>query len=194
MKTIVKFLLLIIIIINTSCNFSKNQSDKSSKEQGDNVKSGKPFFDFDAVDYYSNDIDENIAMNLLNLQNNSELDKLKYDLIVGETPENINNNNFTDDIIKVGFKKSEIESKDFQSITQLFSESTERDGLYFTCIPIFRDILVFKKNKRIIGAAKICFGCNRNQIIGTKANTNNFGQGKDYEMLSLILNKYKNIN
>lgn len=197
MKLVAKNLFLIIVFITVSCNFSKEQADKSSKEFLDNIntKSGKPFFDFDAVDYYLNNIDENIATNLSNLQNNSKFDKFKYDLIVGETSKNIKNDDeFISNLIKTGFKKTEIESKDFQSIAQLFSESPERDGLYFACIPIFRDILVFKKNEKIIGVAKICFGCNQNQIIGAKANTDNFGQGKDYEILSLILNKYKNTN
>ena len=198
--TVIKYIFLIGFLIIISCNSSKQETDKNSLETenfiNNNLNShpGNPFFTFDAIDYYKNDIDENTAMNLSNLQNNSEFDKFKYDLIVGETPNNINNNNFTDNIIKVGFKKTEIESKDFQSITQLFSESPERDGLYFACIPIFRDILVFKKNEKVIGVAKICFGCNRNKIIASKANTSNFGQGKDYELLSLILNKYKNTN
>ena len=40
-----------------------------------------------------------------------------------------------------------------------------------------------------MGTAKICFSCNANQIKGTNANTENFGQEGDFEKLEKILRK-----
>jgi hypothetical protein len=157
----------------------------------DDLKAGKSFFNFDSIEYYNIDIDENSAMDLSELQDKSELDKLRYDLIIGEAPESIGNLNFINNLVKIGFKKSEIKSDDFKNISQLFSEKPEREGIYFACIPTFRDILIFKKNKKVVGIAKICFDCNQNQIIGSESNIDNFGQGDDYDKLNVILSKYK---
>lgn len=197
--TVIKYIFLIGFLIIISCNSSKQETDKNSLETenfiNNNLNShpGKPFFTFDAIDYYKNDIDENTAMNLLDYRPTS-LDSIRYNLIIDETSENISNEYFINNLTKAGFNKTEIKSEDFQKLAALFSEQHQREEIYFACIPIFRDILVFKKNEKVIGVAKICFGCNRNKIIASKSNTSNFGQGKDYELLSLILNNYKNKN
>jgi len=192
-----KYIFLAVTLSFCSCSYSKKETSANSEEAENffskNLNPGKPFFAFDAVDYYKSDIDENTAMNLVNTQS-PILDSIKYNLIIDETSENISDEYFVNNLTKAGYKKTEINSADFQQITNLFSEQPEREGLYFACIPIFRDILVFKKNEKVIGAAKICFGCNDYKIIGTNANTKNFGQGKDYEILSLILNKYTDKN
>lgn len=180
-----------IISCHPSGNENKSNSEEVENFVNENLKSnsGKPFFDFDAVDYYNYNIDENTAMNLLDYRKTA-LDSIKYNLILDETSEDISNEYFIVNLTKAGFKKKEIESEDFQKLSNLFSEHPVREGLDFACIPIFRDILVFKKNEKVVGVAKICFGCNDYKIIGTDANTSNFGQGKDYEILSLILNRY----
>jgi len=192
-----KYIFLAVTLSFFSCSYSKKETSANSEEAENfiskNLNPGKPFFAFDAIDYYKSDIDENTAMNLVNTQS-TVLDSIEYNLIIDETSENISDEYFINNLTKAGYKKTEINSADFQQITNLFSEQQEREGLYFACIPIFRDILVFKKNEKVIGAAKICFGCNDYKIIGTNANTENFGQGKDYEILSLIFNKYTDKN
>lgn len=182
---------LLIIACHAPGNKNRLNSDEVNNFITENLeaKSGKAFFDFDAVDYYHSDMDENTAANLIS-QQKTAIDSIQYNLIIDETSEDISNAYFINNLEKAGFKKIKIESADFKNLNQLFSEKSERDGLNFACIPIFRDILVFKKNDKVTGVAKICFGCNDYKIIGTDANTSNFGQGKDYEILSLILNKY----
>ena len=198
---IINYIFLIVIFCLSSCNFSKKETKANSEEVENFINKnldpnpGKPFFEFDAIDYYNVEIDEYTASNLLNTRKTA-FDNIKYNLILDEASENISDNYFLNNLAKVGYKKSEIDPNDFQHLTSLFSERSERDGLYFECFPTFRDILVFKKDKKVIGVAKLDLGCNKYKIIGTDANTKNFGQGKDYEILSLIFNKYidKNYN
>lgn len=192
---IINFIFLIVIFCLFSCNFSKKETKANSEEVENFISknldsnTGKPFFKFDAIDYYNLKIGEHTASNLLNTQSTA-LDSIKYNLILDETSENISNDYFLSNLAKVGYKKLEIDPNDFQHLTSLFSERSERDGLFFECFPTFRDILVFKKDKKVIGVAKLDLGCNKYKIIGTAANTETFGQGKDYEILSLIFNKY----
>ena len=119
---------------------------------------------------------------------NSKIEEEKYNIILNdEFPKTINEINFIKDLSSLGFKKSSIKPKKFTDLNQIFVEKSEQDGIVFACIPVFRDLLVFKKNNKITGFAKICFECNQSHIIGSKSDTKNFGQGQDYEKLGKIL-------
>jgi len=192
---VINCIFLIVIFCLFSCNFSKKETKANSEEVENFINKnidpdpGKPFFQFDAIDYYNLKIDEHTASNLLNTRRTA-LDSIKYNLILDETSENISDDHFLNNLDKVGYKKSEIDPSDFQNLTNLFSERSERDRLNFDCFPTFRNILVFKKDDKVIGVAKLDVNCNKYKIIGTTAHIETFGQGKDYEILSLIFNKY----
>lgn len=89
---------------------------------------------------------------------------------------------------KIGFQKKEINKSKFTQMNKIFVEKTFNDGINYACIPFFRDILIFKKQGKVIGIAKICFDCHQFRIIGPEANTDNFGMDDDYEKLGNILN------
>jgi len=189
----------IVITFIISCNSKDKEAAKMSPEgealisQNLNFQRGKAFFDFDHVDYYYNDMDENTASNLITIQR-SALDSLKYDLLIDDRNELLDSVFSDENFRKTGFIKKTIADDDLKKLRILFSESPERESVAFACIPIYRDLLVFRKKGMITGVGKICFGCNRSKILGARINTNNFGQGKDYEILSIILNQYKKIN
>jgi len=90
---------------------------------------------------------------------------------------------------KIGYNKKEIPKKKFTEIDKIFTEKTINENSSYTCIPIYRDILVFKNIGKVIGIAKICFSCRQHRIIGTDLNNDNFGQNGDYEKLEALLNE-----
>jgi hypothetical protein len=55
------------------------------------------------------------------------------------------------------------------------------------CAPTYRDILVFKKDNRIIGFAKVCFQCSQNYIVVDKVIEEDIDL--DYEDLKNILDE-----
>ena len=58
---------------------------------------------------------------------------------------------------------------------------------YEKTVAFYRDILVFKKENKTVGVAKVCFGCSQSIITGTKLNTQEFGQSGDYGRLKKLL-------
>lgn len=120
MKTI-NCIFLIVIFCLFSCNFSKKETKANSEEVENFINKnldpdpGKPFFEFDAIDYYKLKIDEHTASNLLNTRRTA-LDSIKYNLILDETSENISDDHFLNNLDKVGYKKSEIDPSDFQNL------------------------------------------------------------------------------
>lgn len=148
---------------------------------------GKKFFDYDTIDYYTNNFDESKIDDLYNNQSKTEIDSFKMGVILGDIPQSISNLDFIDKLEKIGYKKTFIDKSKFGSIDNIFVEKTTTDNIATACIYIYRDILIFKKNSKVIGTAKVCFGCMANQIKGTTANTENFGQDGDYEKLKKLL-------
>lgn len=189
-----KIITLIILSLLFSCQKEQSndtqQIEQKSKNQFEQ-KLGNYFFDFDNIQYYYIDISEEDAMLLMDNPKLSALEKLKSDIILGHKPEKIHPINFLNKMKKIGFKEITIPANQFEEINNIFREKTAQDSYSAACIPIYRDILVFKKANKVIGLAKICFACKLFQIVGTEANQDNFGQGNDLENLNILLNSIR---
>jgi hypothetical protein len=114
-------------------------------------------------------------------------DLLKMEIIMGTTPRTSSDSSFIDNLKEFGYAKTNVDKSNFEDIDRIFTEKTVDKGLSTTCIPIYRDILIFKRHNQVIGTAKICFECMDSQIVGTNANTGNFGQDGDYSQLQKVL-------
>lgn len=186
-----KIFILIISYIATICCKSEIKNPNNIKEnivqKNKETEKGNIFFDYDEIDFYNINFEEGRAIELIENREKSNIGKLKYEIILGETPENIKDTAFLKHIKEVGFIHTKIETDKFKSINKIFIEKYISDDYAFACAPVYRDILIFKKKGEIIGIAKICFSCQQNIIIGTKANTINFGHNGDYGKLRRIL-------
>lgn len=152
--------------------------------------SKKTFFDFDEVIHYRIEIDENKLL-IREEDNLSSDEQLQNDLIILDKPEVISDTMFVKNLQEIGFSKTNILENKFEELNELFSLKNPKEHLSNSCIAVYRDILIFKKNNKVIGVAKICFDCDQSQIIGTKINTMNFGQDGDYEKLYKLLKSPK---
>jgi hypothetical protein len=149
--------------------------------------SGTKYFEYDSIDYYSNRFDESKIGELYDNQYKSEADSFKIGIILGQIPKSITDLAFIDKLAKIGYKKTFIDKVKFDSIDKIFMEKITIDNIVTGCIYVYRDILIFKKNSKVVGTAKVCFGCMANQIHGTTASTENFGQDGDYGKLAKLL-------
>ena len=142
---------LFIFLIFFSCKQKQLEKipETNNPIQNTKVEYGKNFFDFDEVDYYSTQITEDDAMKLLDNQT-SKIEKQKYNVIMNdEYPKSLNEMGFIKNLNEIGFKKTKIETEKFSDLNQIFVEKSEQDGIVFSCIPVFRDLLVFKKKNKI---------------------------------------------
>jgi hypothetical protein len=167
-----KYLLLILIVLCSGCD----------KQSG-----GKKYFEYDEILHFKNDVDEALIGDLYN--NKSKLDSLKFGVILDDIPKSIVDTTYLNILQDIGYTKTTIDQKKFKAIDEIFTEKKHPEGTYFSCIYVYRDILVFKRKSKIVGMAKICFDCGGSQIFGTKSNTEEFGQSGDYESLAEILER-----
>lgn len=150
-------------------------------------KEGAYYFNFDQVDHYSIEIDESTLFDLEEKTNLSRNEQLKVDLIVNYKPESIEDTLFVPKLEQFGFTKQKVPDEKFAALKELFREKSHKEVYHLLCIHVYRDVLIFKRNDSIIGMAKICFECLDSQIVGTTANTSEFGQSGDYGKLRKLL-------
>ena len=132
------------------------------------------YFDFDKILHYK--IEE------IDIKKEPEIGKILYE----RYPSGLNDSKFLNNLDSM--ELSVVDSSHFSKIRNIFKEKSCSSIIEKSCIPVYRDILVFYKNNEIIGIAKICFDCNVQHIIGTKEDTSYFGQCGDYDLLNEILN------
>jgi hypothetical protein len=177
-------------LILLSCRQKTETVKEATKNlKSGNTKIGKKFFEYDEIEYYTNAIDEGNIEKLYDNQSKSVLDSLKMGVILGEIPTTISDLAFIDQLVKIGYQKFSIDKSKFRKVDAIFVEKIKNEGVVSACIYVYRDILIFKKKNKVVGIAKICFGCNALHITGTKAHTQNFGENGDYEKLAKLLGK-----
>ena len=191
MKKTLCFLILTVII---SCN-SKNKIEKDSSNftQKDTISkeikiTGNKYFDYDKLEYYNLKLDEEDLSKLYDNQEKSEIDSLKMGIIMRNSPKSLADSSFIKVLKQIGYTKTTVPHDKFKKIDSIFTEKKHPEPVYTGCVYVYRDILVFKKKNKTIGIAKICFQCGANKIVGTKSNTEEFGQSGDYWKLQEILN------
>jgi hypothetical protein len=188
MRNILLFIIFSLTLL--SCNTPTEKINTPIIESTPTSKIvGPKFFTYDSIDYYLNDYDEEKLSDLYDNQSKSVLDSIKMGVLLGDIPKSISDLSFINWLDKIGYKKSSLDKSKFPQIDSIFVEKSPTDIIVAACIQVYRDILIFKKNGKVIGTAKICFDCDDHQIYGTKVKTDYFGQNGDFGRLANLLRK-----
>ncbi|MDF2438494.1 MAG: hypothetical protein K0Q95_2870 [Bacteroidota bacterium] len=185
MKAAVLSLNCLILLSLLACNTS---TETINKTIGIENKGCKPYFDFDKIEHYYLNISEDKVYNPDSINDKTEKEKRKLDLLTNlASPQKLADTSEFANLESFDFTKAEVPSAKFDLINGLFCEKTHENAQYSACAPVYRDILIFRKDAKIVGMAKICFTCDQHVIVGTTRNTEEFGQSGDYDKLKNIL-------
>ncbi|MHB1278835.1 MAG: hypothetical protein ACYC1Q_10590 [Bacteroidia bacterium] len=187
MKSFLSFTILLIAL--SACNPASDKQNESVESLKPEPFIGKKFFDYDAIEHYSIEIEEAEVIALYNNKSKSVLDSFKIGLIGEDLPMDIFDFASFDQLEKVGYKKSSIDTSKFDEMDRIFVEKTPKEFKRAACMPVYRDILIFKRNDKNVGTAKVCFDCDSHQIHGAAANTENFGLADEYWDLRNLLRR-----
>ncbi|MFC5980240.1 hypothetical protein [Flavobacterium salmonis] len=182
-------LLSLIIILVFSCETKRKQESQNVSQANPKKIIGKKFFEYDEIDHYFNNYDEDKLSELYDNQSKTEIDSFKMGVILDRIPKDSLDLKFVDKLNEIGYVKTKIPKSKFKGIDSIFIEKSVENPTATGCIYVYRDILIFKKNDVVVGTAKICFGCGASQITGTSAITDNFGQKGDYSILESLLKR-----
>lgn len=193
MNTIKSILAIIFLFVFSNCNSgSENLKETKILEKETVVvkmDSCMPYFNFDEIEHYYLNISEDKAYNPDSVENKTSFQKRKLQFITELYPVNVLELDSVEvkNLEEWGYVKTQLPASQFEDINNVFCERSHDLAQYATCGPVYRDILVFKNNRKIVGVARICFACGMNFITGTKRNTQEFGQSGDYKKLKKLL-------
>ncbi len=88
------------------------------------------------------------------------------------------------------YQKIPLNSKSTEKITEIFNDAgfpinNASFGVSTICAPVYRDILVFKKDGKVTVYAKICLSCYKNYVVSEKKHFENFQI--NYEDMNILL-------
>ena len=157
-----KLVLSVLIVIVCSCK-SKSQND------------------FDTIIHYSI-TDEKAVRN----ENNNSFKELYSGL---ETPKSIDKD-FEIKLISYGFTKKIVRDDKTSAICKTISNNINLKYHEVACIPMYRDILIFKKDNKTKAVLKVCFECGMNDLSGKFESNFNYQETdlmSNYETLYKII-------
>lgn len=158
-----------MIVLFSSCK-EKNNSTALKKQVAIAEKAAPNcYFDYDEILYYNLPKEKTSYSSIRNNRNKSHLDSLKAAVLVSDTPQSMQDLNGLKMLKEMGFVLCQLEGLELLEIDKIFTyEKIENCTTSVSmCPPIYRDILIFKKDNEIVGVAKICFSCLDHQLIGS---------------------------
>lgn len=123
-------------------------------------------FEFDEAFHYS-----------ITNEKSEKVDRINsiYEVIYEDYPYKMKELGFIYNLERNGFVKKTIPVDNHSELRTVLRSQFGMGFLFSTkCLPIYRDIIIFKKNNKVSGIAKICFECGQHQFIGNSLDDSNF--------------------
>ncbi len=184
--TIIKSLSAFFILTLFGC-VDQTDKGKVSESKITSQHNCIPYFDFDKIEHYYLDIDENVLWDTEQKITKTEKEQKQLTLLIHRKPDKLSDSTLLISLEKIDFRRKEIPLDSFDKINEVFCDRKHKKVLAMSCIAVYHDILIFKKENKTTGFAKICFSCDQSVITGTPQNTDEFGQSGDYKKLYKLL-------
>ncbi len=192
--TMKKIIYIITLFVSLSAcklkeNVQKSASGQSAEQQTspmNNIK--EPYFHYDEVLHFDlHKISKSLPVAREGLDSTQ---LFLNDILMQDVPQSLKDTLFVTKLYGLNdIKVGTLPQTDYQELDEIFVEKKAEPFAIGSCIPIYRDILVFKRKGDCVGVAKICFECSQSQFVGTKVNTENFPSEKAYSRLKKLLSK-----
>jgi len=149
----------------------------------------QPFFIFDQVDYFHTDISQPEVKELYQKPDKSRKDLAMLQIIGGNVPVNTLDTVFIHNMDVLGFTKKTLDKSLNSKLSKIFSVKHPENIVAAACEPTYRDILIFRQKRKVIGIAKLCFDCSESQITGARYDAREFGMSGEFDQLRTLLEK-----
>jgi hypothetical protein len=150
---------LLFIFSFVSCK--NNSSNKNSESQKTACTCSGDEFSFDKVEAYSISFEALDAMEAK--KNQSDNDRFLLQIVNSFRTNNLKELDSAK-LIVLGFTQRQINKEDYKYLCELFQEQYAYEDTT-ACQAIFRDILLFKENRKLTGVAKICYTCGHSVVM-----------------------------
>ncbi|MBI3220120.1 MAG: hypothetical protein HYZ44_11460 [Bacteroidetes bacterium] len=185
-KTLLPLFLLVL--------FSFKSADRYD---ADSVAKCKPYFHFDQVVHYKfvlpederfTSMEDYVLDSIIDNEERAKVAGIRKFLLDDQILTQLTDTTSFRQMEQFGFEKNKVPNEVYGKLNQLFCNRPHIDDFNIKmCIPVFHDLLVFKKNNKTVGYARICFGCDQIVIVGSKQDSASFGESSDFDKLKELL-------
>lgn len=177
MSLIIKFkhkkALLLLVFLGLACK-------QEPKQKSD--------FEFNQAMHYTISIEDSTLFDLASQDKLTDYEQLKIEVLLNNTPERLSDTLFIKELETIGFNKTQLNTEQVCQLQNLFSIENANTNRVNECINIYRDILVLKQDKQLIGIAKVCVECEAMQLITTEQHPLHLSS-ENYERLKDLMMK-----
>jgi hypothetical protein len=171
---------ILILAISLACFGCKDERKTSAG-------GSQPFFLFDRIDYYHSDITMEDVLATEAKDNKSRKDIALLQIVRQHIPVNMMDTLFIRNMDSVGFRRRLINPAWNSRVSNLYSEREATPPKQSNCVPVFRDVLIFRQGNKITGMSKVDFDCGMHYTAGARYDASGFGQSGEYRPLYKIL-------
>lgn len=187
------FIYLIFVgLIIIGCKKS-NENPSSQNIDSETISKSQdciPYFEFDEVEYYHINIEESEVFDLLETE--SKNDSVKFSIISEDKLSVLSDSKLIQKLTDFGYSKNEIPSTDFSNLNKIFCSENYSFLSATACTPFYRDVLVFRKSKKVPGIVKLCFDCSQSTLANKKGKLKSlYFRDKKWNELNNLLSKYR---
>lgn len=147
----------------------------------------RPYFQFDAVEYYSIVISDTDLSGMEMKEKKSRKEERLLDVLIEEYGDSSIDSKHLKGLQGLGFTKHELGAGQIEALRSIFCERVYDEFVTTACSAVWRDILLFKKQGELTGTAKICFECDQSSFNGTSRFTGQFGGSGEFNLLRRVL-------
>ena len=176
MKSVIPILISIVIIFTFSSMESRNNED---------VEGSVYFSNYNQVLHFRYDLTKEQEDDLIF----GKIDFEEYPTCLFNRLPNKLDSNLAENLFHWGYVRNSIKKKHFPTLDSIFCYHKVEESFSLECMPIYRDILIFRNKKEVKGIAQICFSCMHFFIIGANTKTYGFGMNDEFEKLKIFLSQ-----
>lgn len=186
MKTTLPKLIVVLLLGILSCK-KENAKEKSGKTESATIN--KPYFNYDEIEFFHNDAnnDLNGLSEIYDKLEEKKIDSLEFKVLVGSVPESIADSAFIEKLNQIGFHEIPLSEKKQNELRKIFVEKHRNAEPKDALKPIFNDVFIFKKNKKIVGFSTMSFKYLQSRIIGSEFNSDYFPTNSEHKKIEKIL-------
>ena len=186
MKTTLPKLIVILFLGILSCK-KENATKISGKTESTTVN--KPYFNYDEIEFFHNDVnnDLNGLSEIYDKLEEKKIDSLEFKVLVGGVPESVADSAFVNKLNQIGFYKIPLSEYKQNELREIFVEKNRNAEPKDALKTVFKDVLIFRKNKKIVGFSKLSFKYFQSRIIGSEFNSDYFPTNFEHKKIEKIL-------
>lgn len=163
-----------ILIGFTSCGPTEktNESQPEAKEEEKN----QPIFLFDSIIHYSITIEEDTLWGIERIKDKTKDQRRLIEIVLHEKLDTLSDTTVLNYLPSLGFTKRRLSHEKTEALRKIFNAQRMKEEEKAACVPIFRDILVFRLKSKNTAVMKLCFDCQYHSLDGETIETIHFTQ------------------